>query len=86
MCKKNNVLLVLVFVFSVLSLLSTLLPVSDIDGDGYLDSLVTNGLVLLPKFEPVIGLFSLLTSLPVTCLIKPQTFSIPIVPPPIPTE
>jgi hypothetical protein len=83
MCKKSDALLLLVLAFSVVSLLSALLPVSDFDNDGNLDSLITEGLVLLPIFSIAIGLFSLLTSLPATCLIISQIFSTLLVPPPI---
>lgn len=83
MCKKNNVLLLLVFVFFVFSLLLALLPILDFDNDGHLDSLVTDGFVLLPIFGAIIGLFSLLLRLSLVCLSIHQTFSTLIVPPPI---
>lgn len=86
MYKKIDALHLFIFVFFVFSLLSALLPVSDFDNDGHLDSLVTEGFVLLPIFGTVIGLLSLLTRLPATCLIIPQTFSTLLVPPPIPTK
>ena len=86
MCKKNKALFLLAMVFVVSGLLSALVPFSDFDQDGHLDSLVTEGFLLIPIFCSVVGLFSLLIRLPVACLIIPQTFYTLIMLPPIPTE
>ena len=86
MCKKNNALHLLAIVFIVIGLLSALTPFSDFDQDGHPDSLVTEGLLLIPMFYSIVGLFSLLIRLPAVCLITPQPFSTLIVPPPIPTK
>ena len=83
MCKKTNGLVLLAMVFIVISLLSALTPVSDFDQDGYLDSLVTEGFLLIPMFYFVMGLFSLWIRLFSACLTSPQHFSALIVPPPI---
>jgi len=85
MCKKSNSLLSFVLLLAVLGLLSALLPASDFDNDGHLDSLVTEGFVLLAILSNVVGLSSLLTRLAVSYLIIPQVFSPIIVPPPIST-
>jgi len=86
MCKKNNALFLLAMVFITISLFSALVPLSDFDWDGDLDSFVTEGFLLLPVFCSVMGLLSLLTRLPATCLSNPQSFFTLIVPPPISTE
>ena len=86
MCKKTDALLLLVMAFIVISLLSALTPVSDFDQDGHLDSLVTEGFLLIPMLCSAVSLFSLWIRLPSACLIVPQHFSILIVLPPIPTE
>jgi len=86
MCKKSKILLLLAMVFIMTILLSTLIPVSDFDQDGYLDSLVTEGLLFIPMLYSAVGLISLLIRLPAVCLIVPELFSTLIVPPPIPTK
>jgi hypothetical protein len=86
MCKKTNALLLITMVLIMISLLSALIPVSDFDQDGYLDSLVTEGFLLIPILSSVSGLFYLWIRLPAACLSVPQPFSTLIVPPPIPTE
>jgi hypothetical protein len=86
MCKKTNALLLITMAFIVISLLSALAPRSDFDQDGYLDSLVTEGFLLIPMLYTVTGLFCLWIRLPAACLTTPQSFSTLIVPPPIPTE
>jgi hypothetical protein len=86
MCKKSNTLLSLVLVFAVFCLLSALMPASDFDNDGHLDSLVTDGCVLLAIPGTMIGVPSLLTRLSTSHLIIPQVFSPLIVHPPISTE
>jgi hypothetical protein len=70
----------------VIGLLLALTPVSDFDQDGYLDSLVTEGFLLIPVLYSISGLFSLLIRLTTTCLIAPQVFSTLLVPPPITTK
>ena len=83
MFKRTDALLLLILVGIVISLLSALVPVLDFDHDGNLDSLVTEGVLLLTKLCAVIGLASLLTRLPATCFAVPQSFSALLVPPPI---
>lgn len=86
MCKKSNTLLSLVLVFAVFCLLSAIMPASDFDNDGHLDSFVTEGFVLLSIFGSPVGLASLLTSLSTSYLIIPRNFSPLIVHPPISTK
>jgi hypothetical protein len=83
MFKRTDALLLLILVGIVVGLLSALAPVSDFDHDGNLDSLVTEGVLLLPKLCAVIGLSSLLTRLPAACFAVSQPFSTLLVPPPI---
>jgi len=86
MCRKSETLYLLTMVILVFSLLSALIPHSCFDQDGFLDSLVTEGFLLIPAFCSVIGLFTLLIRLPVAYLNPPQSFSTLILPPPIPTK
>jgi hypothetical protein len=86
MCRKSKILFLLTMVFFVISLLSALIPLSCFDQDGYLDSLVTEGFLLIPMFCSAVSLFFLWIKLPSTFLIVPQHFSTLIVPPPIPTK
>ena len=86
MCRKTNIVLLLTMAFTIIGLLSALMPISDFDQDGNLDSLVTEGYLLIPMFYIVSGLLSLWIRLSSACLLIPQHFSTLIVPPPIPTE
>jgi len=86
MCRKSKILFLLVMVIFVVSLLSALVPLSCFDQDGYLDSLVTEGLLLIPILYIVTGLFCLRIGLPKACPCTPKSFSTLFVPPPIPTE
>ena len=72
-----------IFLFVLVCLLAALTPLSDFDLDGNLDSLVTEGLILLPVIGFISGLFSLWLRLPVAFLAVSQQFSSLIVPPPI---
>jgi hypothetical protein len=83
MSRKIDLLRILLLVGLVLNLLMALAPASDFDHDGLLDSLVTEGFVLLPMLGCVAGLFCLLTKLPATCLAAPQLFSALLFSPPI---
>ena len=86
MCRKNETLFLLAMIIFVIGLLSALAPLSDFDQDGYLDSLITEGLLLIPMFYITAGLFCLWIRLPATCLTTYHSFSTLIVPPPIPTK
>ena len=83
---RSNTLFLLALAAILIGLLSALSPLSDFDQDGYLDSFVTEGFVLIPIFGVAIGLISLLTRLPATCFAIPQLFATRLVPPPIPTQ
>ena len=86
MCKKTNALLLITMAFIMISLLSALMPVSDFDQDGNLDSLVTEGFLLIPILASISDLLSLWIKLPAACLAAPQPFSTLIAPPPIPAN
>jgi hypothetical protein len=73
MYKKNKLLLLLTLVCLVIGLLAALTPFSDIDNDGLLDSLVTEGFVLMPTFCAVTGLYFLIR-LVTTCLSAPRLY------------
>jgi hypothetical protein len=63
-------------------LLTALVPLTDFDSDGVLDSFITDGLVLAPILFLMFGLICLLTSLPDVYLATPQLYSSLLVPPP----
>jgi hypothetical protein len=73
----------LFFLLVLVCLLGALAPLSDFDQDGNLDSLVTEGLILIPLIGSVTGLFALWIGLPVPCIAVSQQFTALIVPPPI---
>jgi hypothetical protein len=73
----------LIFLFVLICLLTALAPLSDFDHDGDLDSLISEGFILIPLIGSVTGLFSLWTRLPVACFTVSQQFSTLLVPPPI---
>ena len=84
---RNKAWQLLLLALVVFGILTALLPCSDIDNDGSLDSLLTEGFVLIPLLSSVTGLlFFLLTDLPTACLAVPQPVSTRLLPPPIPTR
>jgi hypothetical protein len=80
---RNNSLLAFVLALLVISLVTTLTPFSDIDNDGLLDSLVTEGLILGPGLLSVSGLVMLLTSQTSALLTVPRFCLTQFIPPPI---
>ena len=54
MCKKNNLSLWIVSLIIMFGVVFALTPISDIDSDGYFDSLVTEGLLLFPLIYLII--------------------------------
>ena len=85
MYKKNNLLLFLTLICLVIGLLAALTPFSDIDNDGLLDSLVTEGFMLMPILCAISGLF-FLTRLPSACLSTPLLYSSLLFSPPNSTK
>ena len=86
MCRMSKTLFLLAVVIFAISLLSALVPLSCFDQDGNLDSLVTEGFLLIPMLYTVTGLFCIWFRFPAACLTAPKSFSALIVPPPIPTN
>jgi len=86
MCRKSKILFLLATVIFVISLLSALVPFSCFDQDGYLDSLVTEGFLLIPILYTITGLFCLWIKLPSAFPLIPQSFFTLVVPPPIQTK
>jgi|GEM_PF-4760543 len=64
-------------------LLFALTPFTDFDFDGSLDSLLTDGLLLIPVQLATIVPTLILASFLTAYLITPRTFSFLIVPPPV---
>ena len=83
MWSKNKFILLLTLVCLVFGLFAVLAPFTDIDNDGVSDSLVTEGLLILPVLYAVIGLVILLARLTPPILSEPQFFSSLFFPPPI---
>jgi hypothetical protein len=81
--RKTNTLLLFTLICLIIGLLAALTPFSDIDNDGLLDSLVTEGTILMPVLCSVTGLFFLLTRVTSAYLTTPQLFSSLLILPPI---
>ncbi len=54
MYKKNNLPLWIMSLIVMLSFMSALMPFSDVDNDGEIDSLITEGLLLFPLLYSMI--------------------------------
>ncbi len=83
MCKNKKVLVILFLTLLVFGLLTTLVPLSDFDHDGILDSLVTEGMILGLMLFSLVEFVPHLPGLPLTCSSAHQRYSFLIVPPPI---
>jgi quinol-cytochrome oxidoreductase complex cytochrome b subunit len=81
--RKNGALLIIILACIVIGLLAALTPIADIDNDGLLDSLITEGFVLIPVICSVTVLYLLLTKLPSACIQSLQFYSSLLLPPPI---
>lgn len=86
MSKKIRIPLLFSMVLIMIGLVSTLVPLSDFDQDGNLDSFITEGFLLIPMLFTATGLFCLWIKLSATYLAVPQLLSALVFPPPIPTE
>jgi hypothetical protein len=71
-----------IFLLTGICLLAALMPLADFDLDGFLDSFITDGLLLVPNLFSVFSLVFLLTKLPAAYLAAPRHFSALIVTPP----
>lgn len=81
--RKNNIPLIFLLICLIIALFTMFTPFSDIDDDGLLDSLITEGFVLVPVICSVIVLDLLLTKLSLACLPALQFNSSLLLPPPI---
>lgn len=82
MC-KNKALLLFILICTMVGLLAALMPASDIDHDGLLDSLITEGFILISMLCSAAGLFLILNKFPSASLAAPLSFSTRFLPPPI---
>jgi hypothetical protein len=86
MCKKSNALFFCGLMFVLFGLVGALIPLSDLDHDGCLESLATAGFLSPPILSFSIALFTLLILIPANHLLASQNFFAPLIPPPIPTK
>ena len=86
MCKKNNALLFCGLMLVLFGLVGALIPLSDLDHDGCLESLAMEGLLSPPILSLAIALFALLILIPGNHLLASQNFFVPLIPPPISTK
>jgi hypothetical protein len=86
MCKKNNVLFFCGLIFVLFGLVGALIPLSDLDHDGCLESLVSQGFLSPPILGFAIAILALLILIPTNYLLDSQSFLAPLIPPPIPTK
>jgi hypothetical protein len=54
MCKKNNLSRWIISLIILFGVVFALTPISDVDSDGYFDSLITEGLLLFPLIYSII--------------------------------
>jgi hypothetical protein len=80
---RNNRLLLFLLVCMVIALLGALTPFSDIDRDGTLDSLLTDGFILLPAFCAASGVYFFLSRTPSAWFGPLQSIYPCLLPPPI---
>jgi len=83
MCKKNNLSRWLISLILLLSIVSALTPVSDVDNDGYFDSLITEGLLLFPFSSSTIEQYARRDRITSARLSVPQVLSRRLLHPPI---
>ena len=86
MCKQNNLLLFCRLVFVLFGLVGALIPLSDLDHDGCLESLVLEGFLSPPFLSFSMALPALLILFSANYLLDSQNFFAPLIPPPIPTK
>ncbi len=80
--RRNNPLLSVVFLCMAISLIFTLLPLSDFNNDGLLDSISFEGFILLPVLISIAGCIFLIRLI-TTWIAPPALFFSPLNPPPI---
>lgn len=79
MCR--NKIFFFLFISVLICLFGSLVPFSDIDNDGLLDSLVTEGFLQIPLLYFVTGLFLLLLRLVPGCLCSSLSCFSRVIPP-----
>jgi len=72
------------FVF--FGLIGALIPLSDLDHDGYLESLAMEGFLSPPILRFSIASLALLILITIHYLLGSQSFFVPLIPPPIPAK
>jgi hypothetical protein len=85
MHRKNKLFLLFMFIVITLSLLSALMPELDFDADGFWDSLITEGLLLVSVVFASLGYFYLSTRYSQIRIASPWLFSALLILPPIST-
>jgi len=86
MYKKNNALFFCGLIFVLFGLIGALIPLCDLDHDGCLESLVSQGF-LSPSFLSFsMALLALFLLIPRNHQLALQSFFAPLIPPPISTK
>jgi len=83
MCKKNNLPLWIISLIIMFGVVFALTPISDVDSDGYFDSLITEGLLLFPLIYSIIEQSARQDRIPSDNLSIPRVLSRRFVHPPI---
>ena len=83
MCKKNNLPLWIISLIIMFSVISALTPFSDIDSDGYFDSMITEGLLLFPLASSILEQSARQNGISSDNLSIPQVFARRFLHPPI---
>ncbi len=83
MCRKNNTILLIFASIITFSLILGLTPTSDFDSDGYFDSLITEGLLLLSLISPMIAQPARQGQFPAAGIINPRVLTLTFRHPPI---
>jgi hypothetical protein len=84
MCKKNNLPFWIISLIMMLSVMCALMPISDVDSDGEIDSLITEGLLLFPLLYSMIERSARQDRITSAQLSFPQALSRRFLHPPIP--
>lgn len=85
MCKKSNLPVWIISLTILFGVVSALIPVSDVDSDGYSDSLITEGLLLFPLISSIIEHPAQQDRIASARLSAPRILSHPFLHPPTPS-
>jgi hypothetical protein len=83
MCKKNNIPLWILSLIIMFGVISALTPITDVDSDGYFDSLITEGLLLFPFVSTIIEQSARQDRISFDSLLFPRVLSRRFLHPPI---